>query len=265
MLADAHHARRVLIVDDEAVPRDLESFALEGTGRYLAIETGNATDALTELIGGDYDCAVIDLDMPDMSGLELITMIRNSQDFGRLPIVLVLPDNSGLLPGCAETLGATCVITKPFNPWDLARLLDDFFGDISESPHLLSVEAVLKGFPYPTMIIDSKHHVVLANEVFYEAGLTGIGDEHLMCSSSLHADGLVPAICPLVECMRSGQPTTREVDSTLGRLHVSVYPLAARTGNDSPLFLHVTQPVWTESGQPAEYSPTLGAVTPGMN
>lgn len=242
MLAEAYNAHRVLIVDDQAIPRDLESFALEGTGRYLAIETGNASDALTELTGGNYACAVIDLDMPDMSGLELITMIRRSPEFGSLPIVLVLPDDSGLQAGCREISGATRVITKPFNPWDLARLLDDLFGPLEQSPHFLSVEAVLQGFPYPTMILDAAHHVVLANGLFYQQTATGIGDEHVMCSDALHENGSAPGHCPLDECVRTGHAITREVESLLGRLKVSVSPLVARTGDDRPLYLHITQP-----------------------
>ncbi len=241
MLTDRYRTHKVLIVDDEAIPRDLESIALEGTGRYLTIETGNASDALTRLSEGDYDCAVIDLDMPDMSGLELITMIRRHQSTAQLPIVLVLPDDSGLTPDSTETLGATRVITKPFNPWDLARLLDGMFGP--DSPHVLSVEAVLRGFPYSTMILDAEHHVVLANEVFYELTSTGVGEHHIACNEQLHVDAVIPDLCPLDESARTGMPATHDIDTVLGVMHVSVYPLAASTGADKPLFLHVTQPV----------------------
>lgn len=243
MLVDRYHAHRVLIVDDEAVPRDLESIALEGTGRYLAIETGNASDALNHLAGGEYDCAVIDLDMPDMSGLDLITLIRRNQATAQLPIVLVLPDDSGMTPDSTETLGATRVITKPFNPWDLARLLDGMFGPFEESPHMLTVEAVLCGFPYSTMILDAEHHVVLANEVFYELTSTGVGEQHVVCNEQMHTGGVIPDICPLDECARTGLAAVHDIDTVLGRMRVSVYPLAVRTGANKPLFLHVTQPV----------------------
>jgi len=242
MPIDRYSAHKVLIVDDEAIPRDLESIALEGTGRYLAIETGNASDALNQLADGSYDCAVIDLDMPDMSGLELITMIRRSQANAQLPIVLVLPDDSGLSSDSTETLGATRVITKPFNPWDLARLLDGLLDNLDESPHVLSVEAVLRGFPYSTMILDAEHHVVLANEVFYELTSTGVDGHHVVCNDELHTGGAIPDACPLDEAVRTGQAATHDIETVLGKMRVSVYPLAAFTGANKPLFLHVTQP-----------------------
>jgi len=243
MLADDFRAHRVLIVDDQAIPRNLESFALEGTGRYLTIETGNASDALTELAGGDYDCAVIDLDMPDMSGLELITMIRRSNGYGSLPIVLVLPDDARAGSDDQESNTASRVITKPFNPWDLTRILDELLGPIEESPHMLSVEAVLRGFPYPTMVLDADHRVVLANDVFYEKSETGVGERHIICNHALHDGGEVADACPLNECVRTGLPATRDVDTVLGRMLVSVHPLAARTGDERQLYLHVTQPI----------------------
>lgn len=242
MLSEVFRAHRVLIVDDQAIPRNLESFALEGTGRYLTIEAGNASDALTELIGGGYDCAVIDLDMPDMTGLELITMIRRTNGFGSLPIVLVMPDDPDRVSGDVQPNSASRVLTKPFNPWDLTRVLDDLLGPIEESPHSLSVEAVLRGFPYPTMILDAHHSVVLANDVFYEKSLTGVGEGHIVCNDALHEGGEISPSCPLDECVRTGAAATRDVDSLLGPLRVSVYPLAARTGDDKQLYLHVTQP-----------------------
>ncbi len=231
---------RVLIVDDEFVPRSIESFALEGTGRYYAVEAGNAADALALLEEDDYDCAVIDLSMPDMSGVELITLIRRQFAHRSLPIVLVLPEEG------AETTsfpGPTHVISKPFQPWDLARLLDDLTGDIEGSEHVLSVEAVLRGFPHPTMIVDAQHRVLIANGAFYDCTETGVCDRYIYCNEEMHADGAVPPGCPLDECVRTGQGHLETVDTIAGRMHVSVYPLSIRTGNGDQLYLHVTQPV----------------------
>jgi len=239
---DSHvPTHRVLIVDDEYVPRSTESFALEGTGRYYTIEAGNAADALTLLSEEDYDCAVIDLSMPDMSGIELITMIRTNGGNRNLPIVLVLPEDSGDDPPLAFP-GPTHVISKPFQPWDLARLLDKLTGDIESSGHVLSVEAVLRGFPFPTMILDAHHHVLLANGAFYDATETGVGECYIYCMEHLHDDEKVPAICPLERCVASGEIAEDVVDTVFGKMRTSVYPLAIRTGNDERLYLHVTQP-----------------------
>lgn len=234
---------RILVVDDESVPRSLESFALEGTGRYFAMQASNASDALTMLSGDTYDAAIIDFDMPDMSGTELIRQIRARTGHSRLPIVLVLPQETDAVIRDYEISGASEVITKPFDPWELARMLDALTGPIDGIDHVLSVEAVLQGFPYPTMILDGEHHVLLANGPFYEATGTGVGECYIHCMHEMHDGAEVPPVCPLEEAKSSGRGATREVDTNFGRLRTSVYPLAIKTSEGDALYLHVTEPV----------------------
>ncbi len=233
---------RILIVDDEFVPRNLESIALESTGRYYTVEAGNGADAITALSGETCDCAIIDLAMPDMTGLELVRLIRQNRANRDLPIVLVLPE--GLEPGEAPKHypGVTKVIAKPFDPWDLSRLVDMLVGTMDNSENVLSIEAVLRGFPYPTMILDAYHHVVLANGAFYEATETGVGACYVYCNQEMHEDGQVAQGCPLDECATTGKPAERMIGTVMGDMRVSVYPLATKVGNGDRLFLHVTQP-----------------------
>jgi CheY-like chemotaxis protein len=233
-------AHRILIVDDQLIPRSLEGFALEGTGRYLADEVSNAADALALLSQQDYECAIIDADMPDMSGAELIRLIRERRGRRFVPVVLVLPAGSST---DLDSLEATRVIVKPFEPWDLARLLDSLTGaSASDGQHVLSVEAVLKAFPHPTMILDADHHVILANGSFYESTLSGIDECYVYCADKLHEGAAVPTSCPLDECVRTGCAAESIIETVLGTLRVSVYPLDIRLGDDR-LYLHVTEPV----------------------
>lgn len=242
MLNDHTPTHRVLIVDDEYVPRSLESFALEGTGRYYVVEASNATDALTALSGQEFDAAVIDMSMPDMTGIELIRMIRRSLEYGNVPIVLVMPRESDGDSEEVEACGADEIIAKPFDPWDLARVLDTLTGALTNSDHVLSVDAVLRGFPYPTMILDASHHVLVANGSFYESTGTGVDECYVTCNHEMHDDGEIPSHCPLNEAVRTGQSAERLVETRFGRMRVSVYPLSITTGSGERLFLHVTQP-----------------------
>ncbi len=240
---DTHFAaRKILIVDDEPAPRNLESFALEGTGRYYVLQASNATDALTMLSSEKFDCLVVDVDMPDMSGLELIHLVRSRMGHDRLPIVLVLPTDPNLAAEEMVINGATRAISKPFDPWDLARLLDGMVGPFDGSDHVLSVEAVLRGFPHPTMILDEQHRVLLANGAFYRATDTGIDECFVYCMEEMHSDDKVPTTCPLEECMRTGEPAERAIETTFGDMRVSVFPLAVSTTGGQQLYLHVTQP-----------------------
>lgn len=242
MLESNQVTHRVLIVDDEDAPGSLEQMAFESTGRYSTAHARNATDALTLLGTEAFDCLVIDLDMPDMSGLELIGMIKARRELENVPIVLVLPDSIHHSEKSPAFTTATHVVSKPLQPWDLTRLVDSLVGDDHQSGQVLSVEAVLRGFPYPTMVLDDRHRVLLANSTFYEATGTGIDSCYVFCHEQMHEGELVPLECPLEQSVRTGLPGERTIDTAFGRLRVSVFPLAASTSDGHGLYLHVTRP-----------------------
>ncbi|MDQ3171632.1 MAG: response regulator [Acidobacteriota bacterium] len=66
----------VLVVDDEASIRELERRILE-TGPYHVIEASGATEAFTILSSGQQiDMVISDLDMPELSGEEMVLAMR---------------------------------------------------------------------------------------------------------------------------------------------------------------------------------------------
>ncbi|HEY4185929.1 MAG TPA: response regulator, partial [Polyangia bacterium] len=78
---------RLLIVEDDEVQRS-SIVELIGNGDVIsdAVESGEA--ALTALEGQPYDCVVLDLRLPGMSGLDLMKAIRDRPAFRRMPIVV---------------------------------------------------------------------------------------------------------------------------------------------------------------------------------
>lgn len=236
-------SQKVLIVDDEYVPRSLESIALEGTGRYETVETANALDALHELSVDGCTCVVVDMVMPDMTGMELVKLVRRDPRHRDIPIVLVLPEDCASEDLGARYPGVNDVIAKPFDPWDLVRRLDLLLGRSGETDANLTVESVLKGFPYPTMVIDSAHRVIIANTPFYDATDTGVDSCYLYCNRHLHEDGNIPERCPLEECVTTGKAAERRISTVMGDLRVMVYPLPSKFHDGRQLFLHVTEPI----------------------
>jgi CheY-like chemotaxis protein len=79
--------KRLLIVEDDPGER----MSIEELIRHddIAIDTvGSGEDALTALRGGVYDCVVLDLRLPDMSGFELLDRIQEEPAWRDLPIVV---------------------------------------------------------------------------------------------------------------------------------------------------------------------------------
>ncbi|HKE48547.1 MAG TPA: HAMP domain-containing protein [Rhodanobacteraceae bacterium] len=79
--------KRLLIVEDDAGER----LSIEELIRHddIAIETASSgAEAMHKLLGGDYDCLVLDLRLPDMSGFELLNRIEAESRLRQVPIVV---------------------------------------------------------------------------------------------------------------------------------------------------------------------------------
>ena len=113
--------RRVLIVEDEDRLREALHEVLRSAG-YEAISAEDGLDALDWLSRLPVDLIVTDLLMPSMGGHELIKRVRQSKEWGGIPILL-LSGYADLAP--YRDLPADSIQLKPFR-------LDEFLDRIKE-------------------------------------------------------------------------------------------------------------------------------------
>jgi len=79
--------RRLLIVEDDEVQRN-SIVELIGNGDVVSRAVGSGEEALEALQSEPYDCVVLDLRLPGMSGLELMKTLRDRPAYRRLPIIV---------------------------------------------------------------------------------------------------------------------------------------------------------------------------------
>jgi two-component system OmpR family response regulator len=109
---------KLLLVDDEA--DFLEPTAGRLVRRHIACTTAlSGIEALEALARERFDCAVVDVKMPGMDGLELLRTIR--RDYPKLPVILLTGHASVELGVQGLELGAFEYLMKPV---DLDELLD---------------------------------------------------------------------------------------------------------------------------------------------
>jgi CheY-like chemotaxis protein len=102
-------AHRILIVDDNGVLIRSLAFILEEIG-YSVVAATTGLDALGHLNSpAEFDLLITDLAMPDMEGLELITLLKKSHP--DLPVVALSGSVEGLV--LAKQLGLKYAIAKP--------------------------------------------------------------------------------------------------------------------------------------------------------
>ena len=109
----------VLIVDDAADVRQLAHMSLAAFG-FEVHEAGDGQSALATAHRVQPDCVVLDLHLPDMSGLEVCRALRRDPATRNCTIVMLTSEASAGEKVEAFTFGVDEYIVKPFSPRDLA-------------------------------------------------------------------------------------------------------------------------------------------------
>jgi two-component system capsular synthesis sensor histidine kinase RcsC len=105
-----------LYVEDVASNREVMTAILEETGAILDMaETGS--EAMQRLNAADYNVALIDLQLPDMDGMELATAIRSLHP--ALPLIAVTAQTSTATLEECRAAGMVNVVSKPVEPGKL--------------------------------------------------------------------------------------------------------------------------------------------------
>lgn len=106
--------RAVLVVEDDPLIASFVTRALGASG--FAVEwVATAGEGLKRLGAGDIAVAVLDLNLPDMDGLELLRTLRTDHPCGRdLPVVIITARNDPADRELARSLGVQTYLRKPF-------------------------------------------------------------------------------------------------------------------------------------------------------
>ena len=81
--------KNVLVVDDSATMRRMVMSSLRGIEQIGFVEAANGLEAIEKLALSPIALVVLDLNMPDMHGLEVVAFMRKNATFGNLPIIVL--------------------------------------------------------------------------------------------------------------------------------------------------------------------------------
>jgi DNA-binding NtrC family response regulator len=112
----------ILIVDDEKNLRDGLSEAVCDLG-YQALVAASGREALTVAEANKPDAVLLDLRMPDMDGLQVLTRLRAAANGANVPVAIITAYATAANTIEAMRLGAFDHLTKPIGREDLASLL----------------------------------------------------------------------------------------------------------------------------------------------
>lgn len=107
---------QILVVDDSKVMRDMVVACLRGLADATFTQAASGLEAIERLSLGHFDAAVLDLNMPDISGIEVLEFVRAQDRLKSLPIVVVTTRGDDDSRAQALAAGASSYMTKPFTP-----------------------------------------------------------------------------------------------------------------------------------------------------
>lgn len=116
--------RTVYVVDDDAVVRDSLSALLQ-IRDYTVVEFESARAFLDRVPAGQGGCLMLDMHMPEMTGLELLHKLRKQGD--DIATVLITGRNDPTITAQAHDLGVVAVLDKPVAHQTLFAALEKAF------------------------------------------------------------------------------------------------------------------------------------------
>ncbi|OGW49903.1 MAG: two-component system response regulator [Nitrospirae bacterium RBG_19FT_COMBO_42_15] len=115
-----------LVVDDSPTMRQLITFALKRIHNSQVTEANDGVDALKKLSGNKFNLILLDINMPLMDGLKLLSILRGNPSYNDVPIIIITTEGADVDREKALKLGANAYVTKPIQTNELLRVVKEF-------------------------------------------------------------------------------------------------------------------------------------------
>lgn len=111
---------KILVVDDSPTMRRMVVASLRELREVSFDEASSGLEAIEHLALSPVSLVVLDLNMPDMHGLEVVRFVRNHAAYRAIPIIILTTRGDEASRSEALAAGASAYLTKPFLPNVLA-------------------------------------------------------------------------------------------------------------------------------------------------
>lgn len=108
--------RTILVVDDSPTIRKMVRAALGTLSDVGFVEASTGLQAIETLALHPVRMVVLDLNMPDMHGLDVLRFLRSHSQYRALPVMVLTTRADDASRDAVLEAGATSYLTKPFSP-----------------------------------------------------------------------------------------------------------------------------------------------------
>jgi two-component system chemotaxis response regulator CheY len=127
---------KILIVDDSATIRKMVRSSLRSVANVEFVEASNGLEAIEQIALGSVALIILDLNMPDMHGVDVLKFLRRHQGWSDVPVVVLTTRGDEASRETAMAAGATDYLTKPFAPQVLLAAARHLLADTAAGPRV---------------------------------------------------------------------------------------------------------------------------------
>jgi two-component system, OmpR family, phosphate regulon response regulator PhoB len=201
---------RILVVEDEKDLQEVIAYNLRQSGHTVTV-VGSGRDALTAVVDARPDLLLLDLMLPDVSGVEVCRKLKGDSATREIPIIMVTAKGDEVDRVVGFELGADDYVVKPYSLRELLLRVDAVLRRTTTTP--TTSQGVMV---FGKLRLDRDAHRVWVNE--QEVTLTAL--ELRLLATLLERRGRVQSRPSLLDDVwgMSGDVTTRTVDTHVKRL-----------------------------------------------
>ena len=133
---------KVMMVDDEPINMRVLQLHLTAEGYERFVSVSDSTQAISVLRREKPNVLLLDLQMPVVSGLDIIEMVRSDKALKQLPIIVLTSSNSSEVKVRALELGATDFLSKPVDAIELALRMRNTLVSRAYEQRIMHVDAL---------------------------------------------------------------------------------------------------------------------------
>jgi CheY-like chemotaxis protein len=132
---------KVLVADDDEMVRDIVAGSLHKTQRFLVKEAVNGIETCF-MIGMDTpDILILDINMPDMDGLEVCRQIHTTHALKDLKVIVITGDHRSEKARAIAEMGFGNILPKPFSTLKITGMVEAVLRGEEVNPETLSVRS----------------------------------------------------------------------------------------------------------------------------
>lgn len=115
--------KKILVVDESSSLRQVMVLVLKKTS-YDVVQASDGKEALIKLSQESIDLVITDINMPILSGFEVITEMKHRSNYKLTPIIILTSESSVEMKKKIQEIGIDNWMEKPFDPVQMLNTID---------------------------------------------------------------------------------------------------------------------------------------------